>query len=206
IKITTLKFISSESLWQLQPDVVVPALRELTVCTLLRRTSGTDWTGFVYKAPEGRKTELGLVGTNTNVTVRLFGLDFHFPKELTVDEWYSVCLTWSCQTRWLRVYVNETGLGEEQLNATTARELARNGTLTLGVSHYVTRNGVKPESNTNLVGDIDLFRMWGREWSAEELRELSCADGDVLSWDLRHLKHDNCAANCKDSCTYIRCV
>ncbi|XP_042274178.1 uncharacterized protein LOC121901450 [Thunnus maccoyii] len=33
--------------------------------------------------------------------------------------------------------------------------------------------------------------MWAREWSAEELKRQSCADGDVLSWDLRQWKY-NC--------------
>ncbi|XP_035802538.2 adhesion G-protein coupled receptor G4 isoform X2 [Amphiprion ocellaris] len=184
-----LKFLTHQNLWQLRPGVVVPALRELTVCMLLCRNRETAWTGFAYKAPGNSDIELGLAGTNTHLTVWLFRKEWRFQKKLKANVWYSVCLTWSSRTQLLKVYVNETFLDEAHLNPDPPGHLAPSGTLSLGASHFLQVNGeVKPESATNLVGEIGLFRMWAREWNAEELRSLGCADGDVLSWDLKHFK------------------
>ncbi|KAK5617370.1 hypothetical protein CRENBAI_006982 [Crenichthys baileyi] len=47
----------------------------------------------------------------------------------------------------------------------------------------------EPESGNNLLGEIGLFRMWGKEWSAEELSSLGCAEGDVVRWDLQQWKY-----------------
>ncbi|XP_044061882.1 adhesion G-protein coupled receptor G4 isoform X2 [Siniperca chuatsi] len=181
-----LKFIGRPCLWQLQPDVVVPALDELSVCMLLRLTVGTEWTAFVYKAPAGRHIELGLRGTGSQLAVWLFGEEWHLERELKLHEWHSICLTWSGRARMLRVYINGTSQHEPSMNPLQPQQLAQNGTLTLGVSHFIDPNGeVQPESGNNLLGEIGLFRIWAREWSAEELRGQSCADGDVVSWDLR---------------------
>lgn len=179
-------------MWQLQPDAVVPALKELSVCILLRLNIGTEWTGFVYKAPEGRSIELGLRGTGAHLAVWLFGEEMPLEKELKLKEWYSVCLTWSGRYRRLRVYINGTSQLEAPVNPKLPQQLAQNGTLTLGVSHYVNINGeVQKENGKDLLGEIGLFRMWAREWSAGELGGQSCADGDVVSWDLRQWKY-NC--------------
>eukprot|EP00064_Thunnus_orientalis_P005359 superscaffoldBa00000519_g5373 len=154
----TLHFKGRPCVWQLQPDAVVPALKELSVCVLLRRSYATTWTGFIYKAPGGRNIELGLGGTAQR----------------------------------LRIYVNGNSQHEATVNPIPPKQLAQNGTLTLGVSHYVDKNGeVQRENGKDLLGEIGLFRMWAREWSAEELKRQSCADGDVLSWDLRQWKY-NC--------------
>lgn len=171
-------------LWQLHSGVPVPALRELSVCVSLRRTISADWTGFEYKAPGNRETELGLGGKNGNLFVKLFGHEWQYENNLTVNQWHSVCLTWSGQAQRLRISINSTFLIERHL--TTSQQLSKNGTLTLGVSHYVNANGeIQPETGTNLVGEIGLFRMWAREWSLEELKNLNCTDGDLVSWDLR---------------------
>ncbi|XP_078478589.1 LOW QUALITY PROTEIN: uncharacterized protein LOC144739520 [Lampetra planeri] len=90
----TLPFRGRPCVWQLQPDVI-PALKELSVCVLLRRSHDTDWTGFVYKGPGGQHIELGLGGTGTQLLVWLFGVESSLASELQIDEWYSVCLTWS---------------------------------------------------------------------------------------------------------------
>lgn len=171
-------------LWQLHSGVPVPALRELSVCMSLRRTISADWTGFEYKAPGNRETELGLGGKNGKLFVKLFGHEWQYENNLTVNEWHSVCLTWSGQAQRLRISINSTFLIEICL--TTSQQLSKNGTLTLGVSHYVNANGeIQPETGTNLVGEIALFRMWAREWSLEELKNLNCTDGDLVSWDLK---------------------
>ncbi|XP_034454866.1 adhesion G-protein coupled receptor G4 [Hippoglossus hippoglossus] len=176
--------------WQLQPGVVVPSLEELSVCLLLRRNVATEWTGFVYKARGGKRIELGLGGSGPQLTVWLFGEKKPLVWELKVKEWYSVCLTWSGRARRLRTYINGTLLHEAPVNPDLPQQLGPNGTLTLGVSHNVNTNGeVQPESGNNLLGEIGLFRIWSREWSAEELRKQSCADGDVVRWDQRQWKH-----------------
>uniref|UniRef100_A0A3Q1ITG5 Pentraxin (PTX) domain-containing protein n=1 Tax=Anabas testudineus TaxID=64144 RepID=A0A3Q1ITG5_ANATE len=176
--------------WQLQPGAVVPALEELTVCIQLRYTLATQWTGFAYKAPGVIATELGLGGTRTQLTVWMFGGEWHFNRELRENEWHSFCLTWSSQAPKVNVYINGTFQHGFQMNRSLPERLAPNGTLTLGVSHYVDVNGeVHLETGSNLVGEIGLFRMWAREWRAEELREQSCADGDVVSWDLQQWKY-----------------
>lgn len=187
-----LQFKGRPCVWQLQPGAVVPALEELSVCVLLRLNFGTEWTGFVYKAPGGRSIELGLRGTGAHLSVWLFGEELPLERELKLEEWYSICLTWSGQARRLRVYVNGTSQTEVFVNPILPQQLAQNGTLTLGVTHYVDTNGeVQKENGKELLGEIGLFRMWAREWSAEELRGKNCADGDVVSWDLRQWKH-NC--------------
>uniref|UniRef100_A0AAV2MJX8 Uncharacterized protein n=1 Tax=Knipowitschia caucasica TaxID=637954 RepID=A0AAV2MJX8_KNICA len=54
-----LHFTSAPCLWQLGPDTVVPALEELSVCLLLKCAYSTEWTAFVYKAPDSSHIELG---------------------------------------------------------------------------------------------------------------------------------------------------
>ncbi|KAM4555690.1 adhesion G-protein coupled receptor G2 [Odontesthes bonariensis] len=176
-------------MWQLQPEVVVPALRQLSVCVLLRHTVSAKWTGFVYKAPQERQIQLGIEGSAEKLEVWLFGKKWPLQKKLKLDEWYSICLTWSGQAQRLRTYINGTMLLDESLKNSTRQKLILRGTLTLGVSHFVHNDEVQPESGTNLIGNIGLFRMWGREFSAEELLGLCCADGDVVSWDQRQWKY-----------------
>lgn len=180
-------------MWQLRPKVVVPALSELSVCTLLRLTSGTEWTGFVYKAPQKQHIELGLVGTPRELTTWLFGKEYQVSMKLKLNEWYTICLTWSDQDQELRTYVNGLVVLEKHLapGKDLHHKLAKNGTLTLGVSHYISVNGeLQVESGNKLLGEIGLFRMWGRKWSAEELMGQNCAEGDVLGWDLQQWKYD----------------
>lgn len=180
-----LKFIGSRCFWQLNPDTTVPALEELTVCILLRFTVLTKWTGFVYKAPgENKKIELGLQGSSKKLSVFLFGKEVEVPKKLETNLWYSICVTWSNQTQKLRVYINENER-EVTMDPPSSEYLAPNGTLTLGVSHFVFNGEVQHENGKDLMGEIGRFRMWAREWSAEEIKAKSCADGDVLSWDTR---------------------
>ncbi|XP_034545192.1 adhesion G-protein coupled receptor G4 isoform X2 [Notolabrus celidotus] len=183
------KFAGPRCLWQLNPNTAVPALKELTVCTLLRFTIVTEWTGFVYKAPGGRRIELGLQGTGGNVSVFLFEKQVNLKNQLTSGKWYSICVTWSGRTQNLRVYINGDSKVEVLLDPPSSQHLAPNGTLTLGRSHFVSNGGVQLESGKELMGEIGLFRMWAREWSAEEIKGESCADGDVLSWDIRQWEY-----------------
>ncbi|XP_071314384.1 adhesion G-protein coupled receptor G6 [Trachinotus anak] len=183
-------FTGRPCLWQLQPDAPVPSLRELSVCMLLCHNFVTQWTGFVYKAPGRRNIELGLGGTSAELTVWLLEKAHHLKWELKSNQWSSVCITWSGRARRLRTYVNGTILYEASLDPTLPQQLAPNGTLTLGVSHYIDANGeVQSETGNNLLGEIGLFRIWAREWSPEDLQSDSCVDGDVVSWDLRQWKY-----------------
>lgn len=176
--------------WHLGPEAVVPALEELSVCVLFRRNYLTDWTGFVYKAPGGRNIELGLGGRGGKLVAWLFEKEWRLDEDLPLHIWHSVCLTWSGQDQRLRVYINGSSHLEAPVNTTLTHRLAPNGTLTLGMSHNVDVNGkLKPENGNSLMGEIGRFRMWTREWSAEEMRRDKCADGDVVSWDLRHWSH-----------------
>ncbi|XP_067375708.1 adhesion G-protein coupled receptor G6 isoform X2 [Channa argus] len=177
-------------MWQLQPHALVPALEELTVCILIRCHLATQWTGFDYKAPGSSNIELGLGGTSAQLTVWMFGEQWHLEKGLNLTEWYSVCLTWSSRAGRLKLYINGSSQHEFPVNPTKNQKLAPNGTLTLGVSHYVDANGeVQQMDGNNLIGEIGLFRVWSKEWSSEKLSMQSCADGDVVNWDQRQWKY-----------------
>ncbi|KAM9835495.1 adhesion G-protein coupled receptor G2 isoform 2-T2 [Syngnathus typhle] len=188
--------------WQLHPDTVVPPLQKLSVCMLLRRSNDTEWTAFVYKAPGSQHVDLGLKGTGSQLVVLLFGQEWSLDLQLPVQQWFSVCLTWSGRSSRLCLFLNGTMRSEAFLEK-AQQHLAQNGTLTLGVSHYVDASGaVQVENRNNLLGEISQFRMWASEWSEEELRRRTCADGDVVSWDLRQWKHD-CPAEKDDN---LRCA
>lgn len=176
-------------MWQLQPGLV-PALEELTVCTLVRLSFGTTWTGFVYKPPGRRDIELGLQGTRTHLSIWLFGKERRLSADLKLHDWHSICLSWSGHGQRLRVMVNATSEAEVALIPPGPRRLAPGGSLTLGTSHYLDASGqVKAEAGSELLGEIGSFRMWAGERRPEELEELECADGDVVSWDSKQWKH-----------------
>ncbi|XP_014840130.1 PREDICTED: adhesion G-protein coupled receptor G4 [Poecilia mexicana] len=185
-----LEFKGPPCLWQLHPEVSVPALTDLSICIRLKRTSTAQWTGFLYRSAE--RKELGLEGNNANLKIWLFGKQYQVQQEVSLKKWHSICLTWSGKNQRLKVYLNEPTVKNLFFYSDDAhQQLAENGTLTLGVSHSVHPNGeLKPESGNNLLGEIGLFRMWGKEFSAEEVSNLGCADGDVVSWDLQQWKYD----------------
>ncbi|KAJ0049941.1 hypothetical protein NL108_005256, partial [Boleophthalmus pectinirostris] len=177
-------------LWQLSPDTVIPALEELSVCLLLRSASGTEWTAFVYKAPKSSYIELGLQGKKDNLTLWLFGNETKVVKRLSLNQWHSLCITWSGKQQTLQLYINGTKVASKYLEAKSPTHLASGGTLTLGRSHFVMGKGVQPEYGNSLIGDISQFRIWSKQWSEEELQRQECTDADVISWDERHWKSD----------------
>lgn len=177
-------------LWQLDPETVLPALEELSVCLLLKRSHEPKWTAFVYKALGNSSIELGLQGKGDDLSVWLFGIEHEVKKKLNLNEWHSVCITWSGRKQQLHLNINKTCHSEISVGAATPSHLSPNGTLTLGQSHFVSESGVQPESGQTLFGYISRFRIWAKKWSDEELQRQECTDGDVLSWDLRHWKSD----------------
>lgn len=159
-------------------------MNELSVCSLVRLNHRGPWTGFVYRAPEEGNIELGLQGTRSSLDVWLLGKKVRVETKLEQNQWYSICITWSSQAQRLHVYIN--GINQSKLSAgpSRPRPLALNGTLTLGVSHYVNAaRRVMMEDGSELPGEIGRFRMWSRERSPEELSGRICEDGDALNWD-----------------------
>ncbi|XP_045081554.1 adhesion G-protein coupled receptor G4 [Coregonus clupeaformis] len=186
-------FLGRPCVWQLGKECVMPPLEELSVCVHLRRKIATaEWTGFVYKAPGERQVELGLAGRGGLLVAWLFGQEWSVPEDLPLERWHNVCLTWSINPERLRLYINGSSRLDAHVNASLPRRLAHNGTLTLGVSHNIVDGVMEFEDGKNFLGDISLFRMWGREQTAEELRAHSCADGNVVSWDTRDWDYQTC--------------
>lgn len=183
-----LEFKPSSDLCELH--TVIPALKELSVCLLLKRAVQTEWTAFVYKAPGNRDIQLGLQGKSDHLSLWLFGNETKVEKTLNIKEWHSLCITWSGKQQMLQLYINGTTAVSTK---TTNTHLAPNGTLTLGRSHFVNGGRVQAESGNSLIGDISQFRMWSEQWSEEELKKQECTEADVISWDQRHWKSE-CSA------------
>lgn len=61
-------------------------------------------------------------------------------------------------------------------------KLAPSGTLTLGAAHKLVDGNLEVLAFTGLPGQISLFRLWGREWSKEEVTSLKCIEGDLVTW------------------------
>ncbi|XP_063046858.1 adhesion G-protein coupled receptor G4 [Engraulis encrasicolus] len=172
--------------WQLSGRCSVPDLEALTVCVTLQREVGTsEWTAFDYKERGHRGVELGLTGTRTQLRVWLFGQEHqvNMTENYPLHQWHTVCLTWSAKSGHLRLYGNGSRVAEVPVNGP---RLAGKGTLTLGVSHTMLDGVMAYETGKELMGFATLFRMWGREFSETELKELRCVDGDVVSWNQLH--------------------
>ncbi|XP_036826270.1 adhesion G-protein coupled receptor G4-like [Oncorhynchus mykiss] len=186
-------FLGRPCVWQLGKECVMPLLEELSVCVhLCRKIATPEWTGFVYKAPGNRQVELGLAGRGGLLVAWLFGQEWSVPEDLPLEHWQNVCLTWSSNSERLRLYINGSSRLDAHVNASLSRQLAHNGTLTLGVSHNIVDGVMEFEDGKNFLGDISLFRMWGQEQTAEEVMGHSCADGNVVSWDTRDWDYQSC--------------
>ncbi|XP_064829807.1 adhesion G-protein coupled receptor G4-like [Oncorhynchus masou masou] len=186
-------FLGRPCMWQLGKECVMPLLEELSVCVhLCRKIATPEWTGFVYKVPGNRQVELGLAGRGGLLVAWLFGQEWLVPEDLPLEHWQNVCLTWSSNSNRLRLYINGSSRLDAHVNASLSRQLSHNGTLTLGVSHNIVDGVMEFEDGKNFLGDISLFRMWGWEQTAEEVRAHSCADGNVVSWDTRDWDYQSC--------------
>lgn len=72
-------------------------------------------------------------------------------------------------------------------------KLAPNGTLTLGAAHKLVDGNMEVLPFTGLPGQISLFRLWGREWSKEEVTSLKCIEGDLVMWKSDNWDTQACA-------------
>ena len=57
---------------------------------------------------------------------------------------------------------------------------AQEGTLTLGSSHSLSHGKLQVDSIGHLIGKLSLFRIWGRERTAQEVTSLGCTEGDLV--------------------------
>ncbi|KAJ8266939.1 hypothetical protein GJAV_G00136400 [Gymnothorax javanicus] len=170
--------------WKLNTDCTVPALEDVSVCvSLWKRIQSPQWTAFVYKKRGDEEVELGLMGTERKLRVFLFGEVLSTLYTLPLRAWHTVCLTWSGHHHRLRVYVNHTRILKAQVDGhDRSRHLLPGGILTLGVSHSYNGKEIEVETGSRFQGDVSLFRMWGEERSHDQLKDLSCTEGDVVHW------------------------
>ncbi|XP_061089978.1 adhesion G-protein coupled receptor G6-like [Conger conger] len=177
--------------WQLAGGRSVPALNELTVCVALSRNlTSPKWTVFMYKQRGGSRVELGLTGRSAWLHAWLFGEEWSAPIKLPLNAWHTVCLTWSSRSRDLRLYVNGSSVLEARVNETAPGRpccLPADGSLTLGASHGFVNGQIEVESGSSFLGEMSLFRMWGREQG-----NCSCAEGDVVRWDTQDWDTRSC--------------
>lgn len=185
---------STQCVWQLNKNVIIPPLEELSVCVnLMKKYITYEWTAFDYKGPGQQHMELGLAGNGGNLKASLFGKEWIVAYDLHINNWYTVCLTWSSHTRLFQMIVNQA-IFEFHLNETSPRFLAANGTLTLGVSHSFVGGAIVFETGKNFLGDMSLFRMWGVQLSPLQLDEFKCVDGNIMTWRTQDWDNQKCPA------------
>lgn len=178
---------------QLSKNVIIPPLEELSVCVNLnKKISTSEWTAFDYKGPGQQHVELGLAGNGGNLKASLFGKEWIVAYDLHINNWHTVCLTWSSHTRLFQVNVNED-IFKYNLNETSPRFLAANGTLTLGVSHSFVGGDIVFETGKNFLGYMSLFRMWGVQMSPLQLEARKCVDGNIATWRTQDWDYPKCS-------------
>ncbi len=185
-------FTIRSCVWQLNKRVIIPPLEELSVCINLKRNLITsEWTVFDYKGPGQQHTELGLAGNMGNVIASLFGEEWTVSYDMPVKMWHTVCLTWSSHNRLFQVIINKD-IFEFNLNETSPKSLAANGTLSLGVSHNSVGGSIDFETGKDFQGDMSLFRMWGVQMSPQQLEAHRCVDGNIVTWREQDWDYQKC--------------
>ncbi|XP_022539969.2 adhesion G-protein coupled receptor G4 [Astyanax mexicanus] len=185
-------FLGHSCYWQLSQTCNVPSLQELSVCVDLWRQIVTSWTAFVYKKPGELDIELGLAGKGGNLKAWLFGTEWTVAYDLPLQQWHTVCLTWSNRSRELQLIVNGTVGLRAHVHDSAPSNLAPNGTLTLGVSHSVIGGIMDIETGTNFIGEMTMFRMWRQELSPQQLVDLKCVSGNVVTWSRNDWEYPGC--------------
>ncbi|KAM6969984.1 adhesion G-protein coupled receptor G4 [Aplochiton taeniatus] len=194
--------------WRLNPNVSIPALKELTVCLhlQLRNRPGPLWVAFMYHPPGIHWDELGLGGRDGYLLAWLFGMEWRSaaPANLQLKQWHYLCLTWSESTHQPALYVDGRSVAMVSGKAEAPHRdprlpccsLAPGGTLSLGASHHVASGVMHVGRDTWMPGQVSLFRLWGRARSSQEVLSLNCTEGDVVRWDLEDW-------NCLEACVAV---
>lgn len=163
------------------------------MCVDLRRWIPTAaWTAFVYNKPGGHKIELGLAGIGGNIKAWLFGEEWMIAHYLPFQSWHTVCLTWSNHYRKFQMIINGTVYLNSKVNDLIPSSLAPNGTLTLGVSHRIVGGVMDFETGTNFVGEMTLFRIWGLVLTPQQLIDLKCISGNIVTWSMNNWEYNSC--------------
>ncbi|XP_053097455.1 adhesion G-protein coupled receptor G4 isoform X2 [Pangasianodon hypophthalmus] len=174
--------------WRLKQNESLPSLSEFTVCVNVKRSINSSvWSAFTYLHPKRSRVELGFGGRALQLQVQLFGTSWMMEDTLTVGDWHSVCIAWSCSTGQLVLVIDGRALVVRKGAAEPGRDggacgLAGGGSLTLGAAHYYVGDNMEIESGTNLQGSVSMFRVWGRARSVHEIATNTCTDGDVIKW------------------------
>ncbi|XP_037396211.1 adhesion G-protein coupled receptor G4 isoform X1 [Pygocentrus nattereri] len=187
-------FLGRSCYWRLSKTCTVPPLEELSVCVdLWRQITTSAWTAFIYKKPGELGIELGLAGKGGNLKAWLFGNEWTVAYDLPLQNWHTVCLTWSNHTRRFQLIVNGSVGLSSKLNDLAPSTLAPNGTLTLGVSHSFVGGIMNFETGTNFMGEITMFRMWQQELNPQQLAEWKCVSGNVVTWSKNDWEYQGCS-------------
>ncbi|KAL2094694.1 hypothetical protein ACEWY4_009413 [Coilia grayii] len=193
--------------WQLARSIALPTLREFSVCVDLQRVISTpQWTVFMYSHPGRPDMEIGLEGNNDSLSIRLFGKKWTSKFKFQLNVWYSVCVTWSAFELTPHLYVNGTAVAVNftgsELQTLTDYQIAANGYLTLGVSHFIHNGEVHDVSGTDFQGSLTLFRMWSEKLPVSPVKY--CVDGDMVRWNtVDWITHD-CAPVPDDRLHFFR--
>lgn len=175
--------------WLLKNEHKIPDLKELSVCVnIKRKIRNSHWTAFTYLHPDKTRIELGMKGSGSDLEIIMFGRVWTKSSVVPLDNWHSVCMTWSMSMTEPKVYVNGSQVDLKAQSKETAlypdyHSVAAGGTLTLAVAHNFSKGEMNIETGKELKGSLSLFRVWKRERSAEDISGLTCADGDVLHWE-----------------------
>lgn len=175
--------------WLLKNEHKIPDLKELSVCVnIKRKINSAQWTAFTYLHPDKTRIELGMKGSGSNLNIIMFGRVWTKSSVVSLDNWHSVCMTWSKSMTEPKVYVDGYKVDLKAQSTETAlypdyHSVAAGGTLTLAVAHNFSNGEMNFETGKELKGSLSLFRMWKRERSAEDISGLTCTDGDVLRWE-----------------------
>lgn len=173
--------------WLLDNEHKIPNLKALSVCVnIKRKISNSHWTVFTYLHPNKTHIELGMKGHGKDLYIIMFGRVWTISSVVSLENWHSVCMTWSTSMTEPKVYVNGSKVVLKGMALHSHYHIvAGGGTLTLAVAHNFVKDNINIETGTELKGSLSQFRMWKHVRSAEDISGKTCIDGDFLHWEER---------------------
>nr|XP_015196753.1 PREDICTED: adhesion G-protein coupled receptor G4-like [Lepisosteus oculatus] len=156
--------------WTIAEDVHVPQLTQLTVCVDIRLRASGDWTAFTYSTTQSQSQDLAITGDKKNVYVWLLGVQFPFPVNLSLNNWYHVCLKLNGQKQSISLDIN----GSPSVLKVNTTVVPPGGALVLGCKDSSTQ---RPSQNPGQA-ELYLFRVW-----SDINSHGTCEDGNVIGWD-----------------------